>query len=73
MMMQVYYKMLPSKEGWRLALWFSVVINVNLALFTLFPVPVLDGGHILLALIEAGAAGRSACVSWKSRKEHAWR
>ena len=53
MMMQVYYKMLSSKEGWRLALWFSVVINVNLALINLLPIPVLDGGHILLALIEA--------------------
>jgi regulator of sigma E protease len=53
MMMQVYYKMLSSKEGWRMALWFSVVINVNLALINLVPIPVLDGGHILLALIEA--------------------
>src|SRR6202043_3603163 len=53
MMMQVYYKMLSSKEGWRMALWFSVVINVNLALINLLPIPVLDGGHILLALIEA--------------------
>jgi regulator of sigma E protease len=53
MMLQVYYKMLSSKEGWRMALWFSVVINVNLALLNLLPIPVLDGGHILLALIEA--------------------
>lgn len=53
MMMQVYYNMLSSKEGWRMALWFSVVINVNLALINLLPIPVLDGGHILLALIEA--------------------
>jgi regulator of sigma E protease len=53
MMLQVYYKMLSSKEGWRMALWFSVVLNVNLALINLLPIPVLDGGHILLALIEA--------------------
>ncbi len=53
MMLQVYYKMLSSREGWRMALWFSVVINVNLALLNLLPIPVLDGGHILLALIEA--------------------
>lgn len=53
MMLQVYYKMLSSKEGWRMALWFSVVLNVNLALLNLLPIPVLDGGHILLALIEA--------------------
>ena len=36
-----------------MALWFSVVLNVNLALLNLLPIPVLDGGHILLALIEA--------------------
>jgi len=35
-----------------LALWFSVVLNVNLAIMNLLPLPVLDGGHILLALIE---------------------
>jgi len=53
MMLQVYYRMLSSKQGWRMALWFSVVLNVNLALLNLVPIPVLDGGHILLALVEA--------------------
>jgi regulator of sigma E protease len=53
MMMQVFYRMFASHEGWRMALWFSVVLNVNLALLNLLPIPVLDGGHILLALIEA--------------------
>jgi regulator of sigma E protease len=28
-------------------------MNVNLALLNLLPLPVLDGGHITLALIEA--------------------
>ena len=28
-------------------------MNVNLALLNLLPIPVLDGGHITLALIEA--------------------
>jgi len=53
MMMRAYYVMFENKEGWRLALWFSVVLNVNLALLNLLPIPVLDGGHIALALIEA--------------------
>jgi regulator of sigma E protease len=53
MMMQIYYRMFESKEGWRMALWFSVILNVNLALLNLLPIPVLDGGHILLALIES--------------------
>src|SRR4029077_3235284 len=45
--------MYKIKDGWRMALWFSVVLNVNLALLNLLPIPVLDGGHIVLALIEA--------------------
>jgi len=53
MMLQVYYRMLSSEAGWRMALWFSVVLNVNLALLNLLPIPVLDGGHIMLALVEA--------------------
>ncbi len=52
MMMRAYYMMFESKEGWRLALWFSVVLNVNLALLNLLPIPVLDGGHITLAIVE---------------------
>ena len=34
-------------------LWFSVVLNVNLAMLNMLPLPVLDGGHILLSLVEA--------------------
>jgi regulator of sigma E protease len=37
---------------YRLALNFLVLLNINLAIINLLPVPVLDGGHILLALIE---------------------
>ena len=54
MMMRVYYSFLSMDfaDGWRLAFWFSVVLNVNLALINLLPIPVLDGGHITLAIIE---------------------
>ncbi|MBV9127403.1 MAG: site-2 protease family protein, partial [Verrucomicrobia bacterium] len=48
-----YYNLLTSEQGWRLALWFSVVLNVNLALMNLLPIPILDGGHITLAIVEA--------------------
>lgn len=48
----IYYVLFRSEEGWRLALWFSVIMNVNLALLNLLPIPVLDGGHIVLAIIE---------------------
>ncbi|MDE2680566.1 MAG: site-2 protease family protein [Verrucomicrobiota bacterium] len=36
----------------RLALSFLVLLNINLAILNLLPVPVLDGGHILLSLVE---------------------
>jgi regulator of sigma E protease len=50
--MRIYYLLFQSPMGWQLAFWFSVVLNVNLAVMNLLPFPVLDGGHILLALIE---------------------
>jgi regulator of sigma E protease len=50
--MRIYYLLFESPDGWRLAIWFSVVLNVNLALLNLLPIPVLDGGHIMLAIIE---------------------
>ena len=34
------------------ALKFSVFMNVNLAILNLLPVPMLDGGHILLGITE---------------------
>ncbi len=50
--MNIYYVLFKSEQGWRQALWFSVIMNVNLAILNLLPIPVLDGGHIMLALIE---------------------
>ncbi len=50
--MDVYYRLFSSEQGWRLAIWFSVLMNVNLALLNMLPIPVLDGGHILLAILE---------------------
>jgi regulator of sigma E protease len=50
--MDVYYRLFNSEQGWRLAIWFSVLMNVNLAILNMLPIPVLDGGHILLAIIE---------------------
>ena len=37
----------------RLVLYFSVILNVNLAVLNLLPIPVLDGGHIVFSLVEA--------------------
>jgi regulator of sigma E protease len=50
--LSVYYLLFESEQGWRLALWFSVLMNVNLAILNMLPFPVLDGGHITLAVIE---------------------
>jgi regulator of sigma E protease len=52
MIVRVYKNLFEAPEGWRLVLWFSVVLNVNLALLNMLPFPVLDGGHITLSLIE---------------------
>jgi regulator of sigma E protease len=51
--MRVYYLLFESTDGWRLAIWFSVILNVNLAILNLLPIPILDGGHITIATIEA--------------------
>jgi regulator of sigma E protease len=50
--MNIFFVVLSNENGWRYALWLAVLINVNLALINLFPLPVLDGGHIALSLIE---------------------
>jgi regulator of sigma E protease len=36
----------------RLALWFTCLLNVNLAIINLLPIPVLDGGHITFSITE---------------------
>ena len=40
------------KTDYRLALSFLVLLNINLAILNLLPIPVLDGGHILMSLFE---------------------
>ena len=52
MIIRVYSNLFDDEDGWRRVLWFSVILNVNLALLNMLPLPVLDGGHITLSLIE---------------------
>jgi regulator of sigma E protease len=40
------------RVDYRRALNFMVMLNINLALLNLLPLPVLDGGHILMSLYE---------------------
>ncbi|MCP5560807.1 MAG: RIP metalloprotease RseP [Verrucomicrobiaceae bacterium] len=49
---RVYYNLFERADGWQLVLWFSVILNVNLAVLNMLPFPVLDGGHITMALAE---------------------
>src|SRR4029450_11136937 len=47
------YLLFQSERGWQLALWFSVILNVNPAILNMLPIPFLDCGHIVLAIIES--------------------
>ena len=40
------------KADFRLGLKFMVLLNISLALLNLLPLPVLDGGHIVMAVVE---------------------
>lgn len=39
--------------GWRLFLKLMAIISIALGVFNLLPIPVLDGGHIVFAIVEA--------------------
>jgi regulator of sigma E protease len=40
------------QNSFMLALWFTMMLNVNLAIINLLPIPVVDGGHIMFSLWE---------------------
>ena len=40
-----------TEAGIRYVFWIAILVNVNLAIFNLLPIPVLDGGHMLFATI----------------------
>ena len=40
------------EKGLESTLWFMMIISLNLGLINLFPIPMLDGGHLLLNLVE---------------------
>lgn len=41
-----------AKEGAVTLIWFMAVISINLGLINLFPVPLLDGGHLAFYIAE---------------------
>lgn len=57
------------RMGPAVLLWFMAMLSINLGLFNLFPIPMLDGGHLLFYLIE-WIKGDKVAVSfrqWASR------
>ena len=41
-----------ATEGAATLIWFMAVISINLGLINLFPIPLLDGGHLVFYLAE---------------------
>lgn len=42
-----------AQSGLEATVWFLAMLSINLGLLNLFPVPLLDGGHLLFYLVEA--------------------
>ena len=45
--------MAAQQQGWTPLMQVMAAISLNLGIFNLFPIPILDGGLILLLLIES--------------------
>jgi regulator of sigma E protease len=63
----LFYTLFQMPSGWKLVLWFSVILNVNLALMNLMPFPVFDGGHIVMSIgewIKKGAVLPMKAMEW---------
>jgi regulator of sigma E protease len=58
---RVFYN--AAEAGIRAVLMFTILVNVNLAILNLLPIPVLDGGHMLFATI-ARLRGRALPVNF---------
>ncbi|MDG2488706.1 MAG: RIP metalloprotease RseP [Roseibacillus sp.] len=63
----VMFDMLSIEDGWRRLLFFMVLFNVNLAILNMLPLPILDGGHIVLATLES-LIGRLITVTAELRR-----
>ena len=44
-----------AQDGFVPALWFTAVLSINLGLINLFPIPMLDGGHLAMYAHRGGA------------------
>lgn len=55
------YSAKSMEAGIKSLLWFMALLSVNLGLINLFPIPVLDGGHLLIYIVEASFGKKIAC------------
>src|SRR5213075_1234894 len=54
------------RRGWIATILLMSMISLQLGVMNLLPIPVLDGGHIMVLLIE-GAVGRDLSIRVKER------
>ncbi len=57
-----------AKKGAMNFVFFMGLLSVNLGVLNLFPIPVLDGGHLFFYLIEA-VTGREVNIKWRERAQ----
>jgi len=48
--------------------FFMALLSINLAVLNLFPIPVLDGGHLMFFLIEL-VTGKEVNIKWRERAQ----
>jgi regulator of sigma E protease len=53
-----------AKEGWVTMARFAGIISLNLAIFNLLPIPALDGGRLLMIVLEK-IIGRKRVVKFE--------
>ncbi len=54
------------RRGWMELVIFMAMISLNLGIINFLPIPVLDGGHIMILLVE-GVTGRDLSIRVKER------
>jgi regulator of sigma E protease len=56
------------KKGIMNFVFFMALLSINLAVLNLFPIPILDGGHLLFFLIEL-VTGKEVNIKWRERAQ----
>lgn len=56
------------KKGIMNFVFFMALLSINLAVLNLFPIPILDGGHLMFFLIEL-VTGKEVNIKWRERAQ----